>query len=87
MAQGEKLFVANKCTLCHSVGGVGNQQGPMETLLKDLTADDIRAWIIDPKAMLAKMVPPSTRKPQMLQFKLSNDDVDALVAYLMSVKK
>lgn len=86
VAAGEKLFISTKCTLCHSVGDVGNDKGPMEELLKPLKVAEIRAWITDPKGMAAKRVPPSTRKPAMTEFKLPKEDVDALVAYLMSVK-
>ena len=83
-AQGEKVFAAQKCSLCHSIGGKGNPKGPMEEAVSKLTADEIRAWITDAKGMTAKTK--ATRKPAMKEFALPKEDVDALVAYLSSIK-
>ena len=82
---GEKVFVAQKCALCHSIGGKGNAKGPMEEALSTMSNDDIRAWITDAKGMTAKTK--ATRKPAMKEFALPKADVDALVAYLSSFKK
>ena len=51
---------------------------------KKLSADEIRQWITDAKAMTAKTH--ATRKPEMKQYTLPKDDVDALVAYLSTLK-
>ena len=53
-AQGEKVFAAQKCALCHSIGGKGNPKGPMEEAVSKLSAAEIRAWITDAKGMTAK---------------------------------
>ena len=50
-----------------------------------LKADEIREWIIDAKGMTAKTK--ATRKPEMKAYTLPKDDVDALVAYLATLKK
>jgi mono/diheme cytochrome c family protein len=84
-AKGEKLFVDQKCTLCHSVAGKGNVKGPLDEVGSKDSAADIRAWITDANAMTAKTG--ATRKPAMKQFTLEKDDVDALVAYLTTLKK
>ena len=84
-ARGETVFVAQKCSLCHSVAGKGNPKGPMEEAVGKLTAVEIRAWITDAKGMTAKTK--AERKPAMKEFALPKDDVDALVAYLTSLKK
>ena len=84
-AKGEKLFVDQKCTLCHSIAGKGNAKGPLDGVGSKDSAADIRAWITDANAMTAKTGAP--RKPVMKQFSLEKDDVDALVAYLSSLKK
>jgi mono/diheme cytochrome c family protein len=84
-AKGEKLFVDQKCTLCHSVAGKGNAKGPLDEVGSKDSAADIRAWITDANAMTAKTG--ATRKPAMKQFTLEKDDVDALVAYLTTLKK
>jgi len=84
-AQGEKLFADQKCTLCHSVGDKGNKKGPLDGVGAKLKADEIREWIVDAKGMIAKTKP--TRKPDMKAYTLAKDDVDALVAYLTTLKK
>jgi mono/diheme cytochrome c family protein len=85
VAQGEKLFVDQKCTLCHSVGDKGNKKGPLDGVAAKLKADEIREWITDAKGMTAKMK--TTRKPDMKAYTLPKEDVEALVAYLMTLKK
>jgi mono/diheme cytochrome c family protein len=83
--QGEKVFAAQKCALCHSVGGKGNPKGPLDEVGSKLSNDDIRAWITDAKGMTAKTK--AARKPVMKEFTLPKEDVDALVAYLSAMKK
>ncbi len=84
-AKGEKLFVDQKCTLCHSIAGKGNSKGPLDGVGSKDSEADIRAWITDAPGMTAKTG--ATRKPAMKQFTLDKGDVDALVAYLGSLKK
>lgn len=84
-AKGEALFVDQKCTLCHSIAGKGNVKGPLDEVGTKDSPADIRAWISDANAMTAKTG--ATRKPAMKQFSLEKGDVDALVAYLTTLKK
>jgi mono/diheme cytochrome c family protein len=85
VVQGEKVFADQKCTLCHSVGDKGNKKGPLDNVASQLKPDEIREWIVDAKGMTAKTKP--TRKPDMKAYTLPKDDVDALVAYLSTLKK
>jgi mono/diheme cytochrome c family protein len=82
---GKKVYDAQKCSICHSVAGVGNKKGPLEDSAAKLSADQIRQWIVDAPAMAAKSN--ATRKPPMKAYMLPKDDVDALVAYIQSLKK
>jgi mono/diheme cytochrome c family protein len=85
IAQGEKVFAAQKCSLCHAIAGKGNKNGPLDGVGSKLSAADIRAWIVTPVEMSKKQS--STRKPPMKSFaSLPQADVDALVAYLQSLK-
>jgi mono/diheme cytochrome c family protein len=84
-AKGEQVYAAQKCSLCHSIAGKGNAKGPLDGVGTKLTADEIHASIVDAKGMTAKTK--ASRKPEMKQYSLPNDDVDALVAYLSSLKK
>ena len=83
--KGAKLFVDQKCSLCHSIDGKGNKKAPMEEPLAKVSADEIRQWIVNSKEMTAKTK--ADRKPVMKEYTLPKEDVDALVAYLVSVKK
>ena len=84
-AKGEKVFVEQKCSLCHQVAGKGNAKGVLDEVGSTLSAAEIREWITDSKGMTAKTK--ATRKPEMKAYTLAKDDVDALVAYLSSLKK
>jgi mono/diheme cytochrome c family protein len=83
-AKGEKTYAEQKCSLCHSIAGKGNAKGPLDGIGSKRKADEIRAWMTDAKGMTAKTK--ATRKPDMKQYALPKDDVDALVAYLGSLK-
>ena len=85
VAQGEKVYAAQKCALCHSVGDKGNKKGPLDGVAAKLKANEIREWIVDAKGMTVKTK--ATRKPEMKNYALPKDDVDALVAYLTTLKK
>ena len=85
VTKGQALFAEQKCSLCHAIGGKGNAKGPLDGIGAKLSADEIRAWITDAKGMTAKTK--ATRKPEMKAFTLPKDDVDALVAYLSTLKK
>jgi mono/diheme cytochrome c family protein len=85
VAQGEKVFTDQKCTLCHSVGDKGNKKGPLDGVATRIKAEEIREWIVDAKGMTARTK--ATRKPEMKAYTLPNEDVDALVAYLATLKK
>ncbi len=85
VAQGKALFDANKCSICHSVAGKGNPKGSLDGVGSKLSAAEIKEWITDPAGMYAKTK--ATRKPPMIKKSLKPDEVDALVAYLASLKK
>jgi mono/diheme cytochrome c family protein len=84
-AKGEQVYVAQKCSICHAVAGKGNPKGALDNVGAKLTPEEIRLWIEDAKGMTAKTKAP--RKPEMRNYSLPKEDVDALVAYLSSLKK
>jgi mono/diheme cytochrome c family protein len=84
-ARGEKLFADQKCTLCHSIEGKGNKKGPLDGIASKLKPEEIREWIVDAKGMTAKTK--ASRKPEMKAYTLQKEDVEALGAYLTTLKK
>jgi mono/diheme cytochrome c family protein len=83
--KGEQIYTAQKCSLCHSIAGKGNAKGSLDGVGSKLSADEIRAWLVDTKAMTAKTK--AERKPEMKVYTLPKDEVDALVAWLVTLKK
>jgi len=84
-ARGEAVYAEQKCSMCHSIADKGNKKGPLDGIGSTLSEADLRAWITDAKGMTAKTK--ATRKPEMKAFNLAKGDVDALVAYLQTLKK
>ena len=85
-AAGEKLYTAQKCSMCHSIAGKGNAKGPLDDVGSRLSDEDLRQWLINTKVMTDQAK--STRKPAMPSYtKLSKDELDGLVAYLKTLKK
>jgi mono/diheme cytochrome c family protein len=84
--KGEGVYTAQKCSMCHSVAGKGNKLSALDGVGKKLSADEIREWITHPTEMTAKTK--STKKPPMpaKYAKLPKEEIDALVAYLQSLK-
>ena len=84
--KGQAVYTAQKCGTCHQVAGKGSKASPLDGVGTKRSAEDIRAWIVDPVAMAAKTK--STKKPPMLKkySKLPAADIDALVAYMQSLK-
>jgi mono/diheme cytochrome c family protein len=87
VAKGAKVYEAQKCSMCHSIAGKGNAKGALDEVGTKLKAEEIRQWIVDPVGMTAKTKAP--RKPVMPNkySTLPKEDIDALVAYMASLKK
>lgn len=88
-AKGAKVYADQKCSTCHSIAGKGNAKGKLDDVGSKLSEDDIRLWLTDPAAATTKFK--AARKPPMTSAAaklkaLSKDDLDALVAYMSSLK-
>ena len=84
--RGQEVYAAQKCQMCHAIAGKGSKVSPLDGVGKKLSAEDIRKWITDPVAMTKQTK--STKKPPMpaKYGSLPAADIDALVAYLSSLK-
>jgi mono/diheme cytochrome c family protein len=85
IAKGVQVYADQKCAICHSIGDKGNKKGPLDDVASKYTLDELRAWIVDAKGMTVKTKAP--RKPFMNNYTLPKDDLEALVAYMASLKK
>jgi mono/diheme cytochrome c family protein len=85
VAKGATLFAANKCQICHAVAGKGNAKHPLDDAGTRLDAATVKLWLTDPKAAEAKTGKKAS--PPMKSFaSLPQEDIDALVAYVLSLK-
>jgi mono/diheme cytochrome c family protein len=84
--RGETVYGAQKCMTCHLIGGKGNKTNPLDGVGGKISADEIKQWIMNPTEMTAKIK--STKKPPMpaKYGSLPAADLDALVAYMQSLK-
>lgn len=84
--RGQEVYAAQKCQGCHNIAGKGYKTNTLDGVGKKLSAADIRTWITTPKAMATKSQ--SNAKPPMPEryAKLPAADIDALVAYMQSLK-
>ena len=83
---GQKVYADQKCGICHAVAGKGNAKGALDTVGSKLSVEEIRQWIVDAPGMTAKTK--AARKPFMKAYTaLPKQDLDALVAYMQSLKK
>jgi mono/diheme cytochrome c family protein len=84
--KGKAVYDAQKCSMCHAIDGKGSKANPLDGVGKRLSAADIRAWIVTPQEMEKKTK--STKKPPMpaKYGKLPKEEIDALVAYMQSLK-
>lgn len=85
IAAGMKVYESKKCSTCHAIAGKGMKTYPLDGVGTKLSADDIRSWVVTPAEMAAKQT--TKAKLKMKAFKLEPADLDALVAYLESLKK
>ena len=85
--KGAQVYAAQKCQTCHSIAGKGRQDEPARRRRKEAQRRRHHGpWIVDPVAMAKKAG--STKKPPMPNKygKLPAADIDALVAYMGTLK-
>ena len=84
--RGQEVYTAQKCQGCHNIAGKGFKNNTLDGVGAKLSAAEIRAWIVTPKEMATKSG--AKGKPPMPDryAKLPAADVDALVAYMQTLK-
>ena len=76
---GKKVYSEMKCPMCHKIGGVGGKIGPeLSGVGSRKDAEWIKGFLKDPKSVI-----PDTKQPP---FKGTDEQLEALVTYLMSLK-
>jgi cytochrome c2 len=81
VAKGKEVYGLRKCKMCHSIAGEGNKKTSLDGVGSKFDEATLRKWIVSPKEMK-----PDIKKPDFSKT-ITGDDLDALVAYLASLKK
>ena len=88
IAEGKKVYSAKECAKCHMIAGKGEQKiSPLDGVGSKLTAADIRKWFTATAEMEAKLDHKPKVKMSSKKVKLTDPEIDALVAYMMSLMK
>jgi cbb3-type cytochrome oxidase cytochrome c subunit len=77
--RGREVYAAQKCVLCHSIGGIGGKKMPLDRVGSKLKPEDMRKWVRTPKTMKAD----STMKSYP---NLPEKDLNDLIALLMTLR-
>jgi cytochrome c oxidase subunit 2 len=87
-AQGEQIFTSAGCSGCHTLAAAGSTAtvGPDLGKLEDADASFIRESIVNPNAEIEEGFKPDVM-PQDFGEKLSKEDIDALVKYLLGAQQ
>ena len=85
VARGAALYTEQKCSLCHALQGKGNAKRPLDGVGSHIDAPTVKLWLTDPKAAAAKSAKKDTVTMKSFAA-LPAADIDALVAYVLSLK-
>lgn len=79
VSKGSQVYQGKKCALCHSIQGKGGKAGgDLSHVGTKRDAQWLETFMKDPKAVKPKVKMPA--------FKGNDDELKALVAYMMSLK-
>jgi mono/diheme cytochrome c family protein len=86
---GQKAYVTAKCATCHAIKGSGGKiASALGGVGAKLSEEDIRKWLTTTGAMEEKLAtkPKASMAAYLKTHMLADDDIDGLVAFLMSQK-
>jgi mono/diheme cytochrome c family protein len=79
IARGEQVYTEKKCGFCHAIRGGGGKLGPdLSGVGAKRDEQWLKGFMKEPKAM--------NPKAKMLPFKGSDEELEALVAYMTSLQ-
>lgn len=85
LAQGRQVYDQNDCAACHAVAGTGSPRSPLDGVGSALAPAQIREWVIGGDSVAEDLSPRALRAKQAYR-SLPPEQLDALVAYLSSLK-
>ncbi len=85
VAAGKRVFDAQNCARCHSVAGVGSPRSPLDGVGATLGPVELLHYATGHAAIAEDLSPRVLKEKQVYQ-SLPKEDLDALVAYLQSLR-
>ena len=85
IARGREVYLAAECSSCHAIDGEGNPRNPLDGVGSNLSPEEIRHFTIADPAVAEDLAPRIAAAKKEFA-KLPAKDLDALVAYLASLK-
>ncbi len=77
--RGKAVYDETGCATCHAIGKIGGRTGPsLDKIGSKYDAEKLKEILVNPKSLNPNTVMPP--------FEGSEEDLDALVAYLLSLK-
>jgi mono/diheme cytochrome c family protein len=77
--RGKAVYDETGCATCHAIGGIGGTIGPsLDKIGSKYDAEKLKGILLNPKTLNPNTVMPP--------FEGSEEDLEALVAYLLSLK-
>ena len=85
---GKRLYESKECAKCHLIAGKGNKISALDGVASKLSAADMKKWLTATAEMEAALdhKPKVKMSSKIGLMKLSDADVDTLVAYLKTLK-
>jgi mono/diheme cytochrome c family protein len=83
--RGRAVYDEQGCAACHSIAGEGNPRNPLDGVGARLTPEEIRAYTTADATVADDLAPRIAAAKKDYQ-KIPADDLDALVAYLASLR-
>ena len=88
ISDGKKIYDAKECNKCHMIAGKGNKIGKLDGIATKITAADMHKWLTNPAEMEKTLdhKPKVKMSSKLAEMKLKETDIDALIAYLLTLK-
>ena len=87
VARGQQVYAREKCATCHQIAHQGNSRFPLDGVGSRLTADQLRRWITETARMEDALPRMPAVRMSATKYHLSPADLEALVAYLQTLKE
>ena len=83
---GKRIYEREKCSSCHQIANRGNSRWPLDGVGARLTAAELRRWMTHTAEMEAALPRLPAIRMSARKYRLPDRDLDALVAYLLTLK-